>query len=329
MKVSILYNSPGEEAGLDDLDTMDQVRAITGALESLGIESREFPVPRDFNLFREMLRQNRDELIFNLTDPLAGEGRFITLCPLAMEQENRTYTGCSADALYTTSNKVLAKKIMNMCGIPTACSLLPDGPVAGSVFKAGRFIAKSVWEHSSQGLNRDSVFDASSPEEVMSRLSGGETGFFAESFLPGREINIGLLQNETGAWTTLAPSEILYTDPSDPAPFLDYRSKWEEDSSAYKNSARSLEFTREDHALLDKLTAIALNCADTFALGGYARVDFRLDEENNPMVMEVNANPCLSPGSGFVSAVEKSGITYPEMINRIIHSSRQNRKVQQ
>jgi len=321
MKISILYNPPGDEAGPDDLDTLDQVRSIAAALNTLKIESGEFPVPSDLSLFRKVLRENREDLIFNLTDPAAGEGRLIALYPLAMEQEERKFTGCSADALYISSNKILAKKIMNMSGIPTACSLLPEGLVPGSTFKPGRYIVKSIWEHSSQGLSRDSVFEAVTPEDATSRLANGEIGFFAESFLPGREINIGLLQDESGAWSTLAPSEILYTDPTDPAPFLDYESKWDEGSSSYKNSARSLDFNPDDVSLLEELKSIALKCAETFSLGGYGRVDFRLDGENHPMVMEINANPCLSPNSGFVSAALKSGISYTDMIRRIIRSS--------
>jgi len=321
MKVSLLYNSPGEEAGLDDLDTLDQVRSITAALESLGIESRDFPVPADYSQFREELRNRRGELVFNLTDPPAGEGRLITLCPLILEQEGITYTGCGADALYTSSNKVLAKRMMNLAGIPTAPFVTPDGKGSGSPFVPGRYIAKSVWEHSSQGLTRDSVFEAASPDDAVFKLNNTGSGFFAESFLPGREINIGLLEDGNGQWTALAPSEILYTDGSDPAPFLDYESKWDEESASYSQSARTLEFTKEDRNLLKELETIALKCADTFMLRGYGRVDFRLDSENRPMVMEVNANPCLTPNSGFVSGAEKSGISYTEMIRRIMEAS--------
>ena len=321
MKAAILYNSPGEEAGPDDLDTMDQVRAVKKALESLGIKTRDFPVPADFNRLKEELRNNREEIIFNLTDPPAGEGRLIALCPLALEQEDRRFTGCGADALYTTSNKVLAKRMMLMGGIPTAPFITPDGLASGTRFLPGRYIAKSVWEHSSQGLSRDSVFEAATIQDVKKKLKEKGKGFFAESFLPGREINIGVLQDGSGLWTALAPSEIVYTDASDPAPFLDYESKWDEGSSAYRDSSRSLTFSGEDSTLLDELKSISLNCAGFFSLRGYARVDFRLDSENRPMVMEVNANPCLSPNSGYVSGAEMSGFSYTEVIKKIIASS--------
>jgi D-alanine-D-alanine ligase len=320
--VSLLYNAPGSDAGMDDLDTLEQVKSIETALRELGVETSEIPVPEDFNLFRKSLRKDWDALVFNLTDPLAGEGRFISLYPLALEQEGRRYTGSSADALYTTSNKILAKKIMNLSGIPTAYFVESAAEDALGVknFKPGRYIIKSIWEHSSQGMGSDSVFEAEEYDQIKERLKRSPGGFFAESFLPGREINIALLQDDKG-WTLLSPSEIVYSNASDPAPFLDYESKWDENSSAYKDSSRSLDFSTRDTPLLDELNRIALKCADVFSLGGYARVDFRLDAEGNPMVMEVNANPCITPNSGFVSAAQRSGIGFTEIVRRILSAA--------
>ena len=54
-------------------------------------------------------------------------------------------------------------------------------------------------------------------------------------------------------------------------------------------------------------------------LQGYARVDFRIDRNGKPWVLEVNANPCISPDSGFIAAALKAGVSsYNEVINHII-----------
>ena len=143
-------------------------------------------------------------------------------------------------------------------------------------------------------------------------------GVFAEAFLPGREINIGMVADADGGWALLPPSEILYTDSDRRNPFLDYSSKWDETSDAYRMSARSLDFSGDDGVLLDQIRSIALKCAALFRLNGYVRVDFRLDSEGRPMVMEVNANPCITPGAGFAAAAERGGISYSELIHRII-----------
>jgi D-alanine-D-alanine ligase len=51
---------------------------------------------------------------------------------------------------------------------------------------------------------------------------------------------------------------------------------------------------------------------------GYARVDFRVDERGKPWILEVNANPCLSPDAGFAAALREAGIPYEEAIRRIL-----------
>jgi D-alanine-D-alanine ligase len=47
-------------------------------------------------------------------------------------------------------------------------------------------------------------------------------------------------------------------------------------------------------------------------------VDFRVDQKGQPWVLEINANPCLSPDAGFAAALEHAGIKYSEAIDDIL-----------
>ena len=327
--ISILFSQPGDSSGADDQDTLEQVRSVRAALEELDYETRELEADKNLPRFREILEKHRGNLIFNLCDPLAGDGRLISLFPLVLEQEEFPFTGCSADALYLTSNKIISKKIMAQQGIP-----VPSWHGAGSCtsgnghqkecstggFFPGRFIIKSVWEHGSAGLTSDSVVTVSREEELDELLESSGAELFAERFLPGREISVALLSDGKGSWEILPPSEIIYRDRGDPSPFLDYRSKWDETSDAYRDSSRSLDFDSSDDPLLKELSLIAGECVDLFCMNGYARVDFRMDEAGKPHVLEVNANPCISPGAGFAAESSKAGISYIEMVSRIIAS---------
>ncbi|MBI4267833.1 MAG: D-alanine--D-alanine ligase, partial [Chloroflexi bacterium] len=51
---------------------------------------------------------------------------------------------------------------------------------------------------------------------------------------------------------------------------------------------------------------------------GYARVDMRLDEEEQPTIIEVNPNPDISPGAGAALQAKVAGMDYPQFIARII-----------
>jgi len=68
----------------------------------------------------------------------------------------------------------------------------------------------------------------------------------------------------------------------------------------------------------EKIDETALKCWNVFGLRGYARVDLRVDQAGNPLVIEVNANPCISPDSGLVAATIEAGIPMTEVISRII-----------
>ena len=84
---------------------------------------------------------------------------------------------------------------------------------------------------------------------------------------------------------------------------------------------RFARFDESDQILLKTLRAIAIRCWDHFGLSGYARVDFRVDLMGNPWVLEINANPCLSPDAGFAAALERAGIPYTDAIERIIEDA--------
>jgi D-alanine-D-alanine ligase len=84
---------------------------------------------------------------------------------------------------------------------------------------------------------------------------------------------------------------------------------------------RSFEFESRDHSLLENLKNIALQCWHVFNLKGYARVDFRVDEKGNIYVLEINANPCISPDSGFVAAATQAGMNHMDLIKRIIEDT--------
>ena len=53
-------------------------------------------------------------------------------------------------------------------------------------------------------------------------------------------------------------------------------------------------------------------------LRDYGRVDFRVDSRERVYVLEVNANPCLSPDAGFAAAAAQAMMSYPELISSII-----------
>ena len=102
---------------------------------------------------------------------------------------------------------------------------------------------------------------------------------------------------------------------------VDYRAKWDEESFEARHTRRSFLFPPSDTPLLNRLEDLAKQCWHLFDLRGYARVDFRVDGGGRPWVLEINANPCLSPDAGFVAAGGEAGLTYRQMVDRILQDS--------
>lgn len=325
MKVCILYDQIDSDSRADQTDALVQADAIEETLCAVGhsVERSEFHL--GLATVSDYLTATCPDLVFNLVESVEGKGSLIHLAPALLDSLQLPYTGAPQAGIYSTSNKTLAKWIMRMGKIPTPDWIASDGkagpePVHSSNHR--QWIVKSVWEHASVGLTDSSVVNAGSFEQVREVLTdsiqrfGGE--WFAETLIDGREFNVSLLDSPSGP-EVIAVSEIKFLDfPAGKPRILGYASKWETDSFEYRNTVRTFDLPASDECLVRSLCTIALDCWDLFSLKGYARVDFRVDNSGNPWVLEVNANPCLSPDAGFYAALEESRIGFPEGIRRIL-----------
>ena len=266
-------------------------------------------------------------MVFNLVESLGGHARLVHLAPALFEALGLPYTGCSSEATFVSSNKPLAKRLLRQAGLPTAPAFTREELLAGPEVPAGRWIVKSAWEHASVGLDEDSVLEAGDAATLLRELErrlpalGGEG--FVEAFLPGRELNLGLLEGPPGEGPLeLPPIEIEFRDwPADKPRVVGFRAKWATGSFEYDHTVRRLEFAPGDAPLLDEARRVARASWELFRLSGWARVDLRADQAGRPFVLEVNANPCLTPDAGFAAGLQAAGIPYVGAIERIVEAA--------
>lgn len=171
------------------------------------------------------------------------------------------------------------------------------------------------------GFDDDSIVTASGAEVrrmLPARAEALGGACFAERFVDGREFNLSLLSG-TGGPQVLPPAEILFSNfPEGKPEILDYPAKWDESSDGWLNTPRRFDFEESDRELLNRLEETARRCWRVFNLRGYARVDFRVDSDGTPWVLEVNTNPCLSPDAGFAAALETARIPFDNAVQRIL-----------
>lgn len=322
MKVVVLHSEVLENASKDEEDVLVQVDSVSRALGNLGYDPVALPFTIDTGKTIESLRAIRPLFIFNLVETVQGTGRLIYLAPAILDHLKIGYTGAGTEALFLTSNKLMAKKLMKGAGISSPPWFSMEDLRSKTVTPECPFIIKSVWEHASVGLDEDSVIPGGSAErlilEMEHRLDALGGNCFAEAYIEGREFNLSILAAGSRP-EVLPPAEIRFDFFAEgKMKVVGYRAKWDPDSFEYHNTPRCFDFPEKDDALLCRLTSIARECWRLFGLQGYARVDFRVDNAGTPWVLEVNANPCLSPDAGFSAAAKRAGISFDKVIRRIV-----------
>lgn len=319
-RVAVIYGAVAADAAPDEQDVLVEVDTVQQALTALGFAPVAVPLTLDLEAVRRRLLHLRPAFVFNLVESVEGLGRLIHLAPALYESLGLPYTGAGSEAMYLTSNKPLAKRLLAAAGIATPEGVEPATQGLSAPDFPGPYIVKSVWEHASIGIDDSSVVDDARKVAAVARKRqrrfGGE--WFAERFIDGREFNLSLLNGPDGV-ELLPPAEMLFVDyPAGKRRIVDYAAKWNAGSFEFCNTVRRFDFDEADRPLLAGLEDVARSCWRLFGLGGYARVDCRVDAAGRPWVLEVNVNPCLSPDAGFAAAAARAGLDLPAVARRII-----------
>jgi D-alanine-D-alanine ligase len=329
MKIIIVYDKPASgDISPDHADVLIQVKSVKETLHNMGHEVIELGFSIDLLRFIYETKQVVPDLVFNLVESVDGKGSLIHFAPALLDTLRIPYTGSGTDAMYKTSNKLLAKELLMAKNIPTPAYFSIDDLKNRDIPINGEYIIKSVWEHASIGLDDTSIVMPASGMELLSEMKkrkgllGGQC--LAEQYIDGREFNISLLAGVAGP-EMLPPAEIRFLSyDKNKRKIVGYDAKWAEETFEYSNTVRSFDFTADEFPLLDKLREISKKCWSLFGIGGYCRVDFRVDKDNMPYVLEVNANPCISPDAGFMAASSQAGLNASDVTGRIISDAINN-----
>ena len=318
MRIGIVYNEPlhrGEANWESSMDVMVQVEAIEEALGALGHIPVKLPFIRDLATFSLRLRRESVEAVFNLCESVDDNPLLIGHPAAVLELLDIPFTGSLAGPLAVSTNKLHSKRIMQGAGINTPAACLYQGE-KNLQTKGLRFplILKPQFEDASIGIDQDSILtDPARLRPALQRLHALYGPILIEEYISGREFNISLFGFPSPEVMPLA--EIDFSGfPDDLHRIVGYQAKWDPESIEYKETRRVFPDHLPWH-FASQLASVALECYHLFGLRDYGRVDLRLDADNTIYVLEINANPCLSPDAGFSAAVMESGKSYTEMVD--------------
>jgi len=235
-----------------------------------------------------------------------------------------TYTGCTGNALSLGLDKAKTKAHLEAMGIDTPRYQLLGTKNVSLFHLDYPCIIKPCAEDGSNGISQESVVhDFASLEKQVIALDkrfGGRA--LVEEFVDGREFNITVLG--TSEPKALPVSEIVYSLPTEIPRILSFSAKWDPQSIYFKHT-KAVCPAEIDNALRERISQTALLAFRLLGSRGYARVDFRLNTEEQLKVIEVNPNPDISPDAGAALQAQAAGMPYNQFIEQIVQIALEKR----
>lgn len=228
-----------------------------------------------------------------------------------LEMMGIPYTGSGVLASALGMNKIAAKKVIKSSGLPTpehrAVSMQKPAVAVAADIETGLglpVMLKPVEEGSSLG-----VFKCSDPPGLVAAIERGRSEFgamFAEQFVSGREITVGVLERD-GRPEALPILELVPKNE-----FYDYEAKYTEGMTEFILPARL------DPAVYAEAERVAVGAFEAIGCRGYARVDMMVDQAGVPWFVEVNTLPGMTDTSDLPAQARAAGISYEDLVETIL-----------
>ena len=302
---------------------------VVATLENLGHKVRVLGVLSDLAVIRTAIAEFDPHVTFNLLEEWDSVAIFDQNVVAYLELLGVRYTGCNPRGLMLARDKALSKKLLAYHRIRV--------PEFG-VFPLGRKVkrpkrlafplfVKSVTEDASLGISRASLVkdDEALAERVKFVHEKTGTDAIAEQFIEGRELYVSVVGNDRAK--AFPVWELLFTEKPEDAPLIaTRRAKWD---FKYQKKWGVISKAAEDlpEGMAGKIQKLSRRIYRHLCMSGYARIDFRLSPDGELYFLEANPNPQLSFGEDFAESVEKGGVDYEGLLQRILRLGLQYRPV--
>ena len=275
-------------------------QAVLAGLLARGVDAVGVEV--DKNLLGPLLNRNFDR-VFNIIHGRGGEDGILQG---ALEALGMPYTGSGVLASALSMDKLKTKLCWLGAGLPTPRWMLLEAPedLERCTEELGfPVIVKPAAEGSSIGMSR--AENRSELAEAWKHASQYRCPVFAEVWVTGEEFTAAILKD--------APLPLIRLET--PHAFYDFDAKYRADSTRYHCPCG---LNSEQERALQNLALRACRC---IGVAGWGRVDFLVDGQGNPWLIEVNTVPGMTDHSLVPMAAKAAGIEFDELVWRILETS--------
>jgi D-alanine--D-alanine ligase len=316
LRVALVYNLRRGPGGVDTLqaeyDPPGTIDAIAAALSGGGTVVTRVEADA---ACAEHLRADPPDIVFNIAEGLRGGSREAHV-PAICEMLAIPCTGAGVLGQAVCQDKPFALSVLRGAGIPTArfWEVAPgEEPPAENL----PLFVKPARQGSSIGVTEGSL--CATRAEVIAQVRDIHERFrepaLVESFLPGREFTVGILD---APLRTLPIREINFGEvPAGYPPVYSYRFKKEWDDARFFTCPAAVAPELEARLITLATGAFrVLRCADV------ARVDLRCDAAGHPAVLEVNPLPGLTPDySDLPCMATAGGLSFADLVLSILDAA--------
>ncbi|THB63795.1 MAG: D-alanine--D-alanine ligase [Gammaproteobacteria bacterium] len=295
-KVAVLMGGWAAERDV----SLNSGAAVLDALQSQGVDAHKIDVDRGIV---SVLEEGGFDRAFNILHGRGGEDGVIQG---VLEALNIPYTGSGILASSVSMNKLRTKQMWMGAGLrtpPLYVSVKEDFDYAALERLGFPLMVKPVKEGSSIGMSK--VNNIGQVEEAWRLAREYDQCVIAEKWIAGREFTVAVLGDRT------LPIVSVET----PEEFFDYEAKYTLNTTKYFCPC-GLEEQREK-----ELSAMAKLAFNAVGASGWGRVDFILDDEDTPWLIEVNTVPGMTDHSLVPMAAREAGIEFEELVLHVLETS--------
>ena len=301
LRIAVVCGGPSAEAEVSRVSGRGVANALSATFPNVLVLELDDTIV-------ESLRAQKIDVVFPaLHGPPGEDGTFQGF----LEIVKIPYVGSGVRASMAAMDKAVAKMMFQAAGLPIADGLVAEKRLGAST-EAKRIIdnlgTDLVVKPTSQGsaLGISFVRDAQSLKEALEKAFGfGETAL-VESRIEGKEITVGILERDG----VEALPVIEITTPKDT--WYDFQHRYTPGLSEHLIPAR---LPREQYLRTQEIAKLAhttLGCRDL------SRVDFVVPDQGEPIILEVNTLPGMTPTSLYPDAAKAVGMSFEMLVAHLV-----------
>jgi D-alanine-D-alanine ligase len=221
--------------------------------------------------------------------------------------------GCGILGSAIALDKDVAKRLLNAAGLPAARSVTLNHGAAPAFAELRSALGLPLFIKPARQGSSVGVSKVSTERDYMAALTEGfghDRKLLAEEFIRGREIECSVLEDAEGGLFVSRPGEIV---PGESHGFYSYDAKYIDENGAALNAPAELPEEVEGN-----IRAFAAKAFRALGCDGMARVDFFVTPDMHFLINELNTIPGFTDISMYSKAMAASGVSYSEIIDRLV-----------